>query len=70
MNALKRNTQLQPFSPYGWYQLAMTYHHLGHTAEARRIHDSLRKFEPRYAATLLRDMQNTTPASPRSEPCP
>lgn len=67
---LKRNTELQPFSPYGWFQLAMTYHHLGRSAEARRIYESLRKFEPRYAATLLRDMETTTPASPRSAACP
>ncbi len=57
VEALKRTTKLQPFSPYGWYQLGMTYHHLGQEAKAARIHDELRKFEPRYAATLLRDMQ-------------
>jgi Flp pilus assembly protein TadD len=58
---LKRTTEIQPFSPYGWYQLGMTYHHLGRELEARRIHEALRKFEPRYAATLWRDLQKTPP---------
>jgi tetratricopeptide (TPR) repeat protein len=67
VDALKRNTKLQPFSPYGWYQLAMTHHHLGAADEAWRIHDELRKFEPRYAATLKRDLENTPPrALPRA----
>jgi tetratricopeptide (TPR) repeat protein len=61
IDVLKKNTQLQPFSPYGWYQLAMTHHHLGEPAEALRIYDELRKFEPRYAATLKRDMERTPP---------
>jgi hypothetical protein len=39
----------------------MTYHHLGEPAEAARIHDKLKGFEPRYAATLRRDMENKTP---------
>ncbi|MDL1860870.1 tetratricopeptide repeat protein [Betaproteobacteria bacterium PRO7] len=63
VDALKKNTELQPFSPYGWYQLAMTYHHLGETAKARRIYEELRKFEPRYAATLKRDMERTPPVA-------
>jgi tetratricopeptide (TPR) repeat protein len=61
VDVLKKNIELQPFSPYGYYQLGMTYHHLGETAEARRIHDKLKGFEPRYAATLRRDMENKTP---------
>jgi Flp pilus assembly protein TadD len=61
VDALKQTTKLQPFSPYGWYQLGMTYHHLGEAARAQRIYEELRKFEPRYAATLLRDIQRTTP---------
>ncbi len=61
VEVLKKNTELQPFSPYGWYQLAMTYHHLGESAKAARIYEELRKFEPRYAATLKRDMERTPP---------
>jgi Flp pilus assembly protein TadD len=59
--ALKENTKLQPFSPYGWYQLAMTYHHLGASGDAWRVYEHLRTFEPRYAATLKRDMEATAP---------
>jgi tetratricopeptide (TPR) repeat protein len=69
--ALKKNTQLQPFSPYGFYQLAMTYHHLGESGEAWRIYEHLKTFEPRYAATLKRDMETTPPrgeAAPQSVP--
>jgi tetratricopeptide (TPR) repeat protein len=57
VEALKQNTRLQPFSPYGWYQLGMTYHHLGESGDAWRTYEHLLKFEPRYAATLKRDME-------------
>jgi hypothetical protein len=56
---LKKNTELQPFSPYGFYQLGMTYHHLGRSGDAWRTVETLKKFEPRYAATLKRDIENT-----------
>ena len=56
---LKKNTELQPFSPYGFYQLGMTYHHLGRSGDAWRTVETLKKFEPRYAATLKRDLENT-----------
>jgi Flp pilus assembly protein TadD len=69
VEALRRTTELQPFSPYGWYQLGMTYHHLGESAKARRIHEELRKFEPRYAATLLRDMEQSARTQRKEEPC-
>lgn len=59
--AFRKNIKLQPFSPYGYYQLGMTYHHLGQAAEAEKVHDELRKFEPKYAATLWRDMSRTAP---------
>jgi tetratricopeptide (TPR) repeat protein len=59
VDALKRNTKLQPFSPYGWYQLGMTYHHLGERDDARRTYEHLKSFEPRYAATLKRDLEST-----------
>jgi tetratricopeptide (TPR) repeat protein len=64
IEALKKNIELQPFSPYGYYQLGMTYHHLGRDVDARRIHDRLRGFEPKYAATLKRDIEKTPPAAP------
>lgn len=67
VQALERNTTLQPFSPYGWYQLAMTYHHLGQSAEAWQVHQELERFEPRYAATLERDLQQTAPRRAGSE---
>lgn len=71
VDVLKKNTELQPFSPYGWYQLAMTYHHLGESAKAGRIYEELKKFEPRYAATLKRDMETTQPvAAPSSGAAP
>lgn len=57
--ALKHNIKLQPFSPYGYYQLAMTYHHLGDSGDAWRTYEELKKFEPRYAATLKRDLEQT-----------
>ena len=37
---LQRNIKLQPFSPYGYYQLGMTYHHLGRHVEAGRCTSS------------------------------
>jgi tetratricopeptide (TPR) repeat protein len=57
--ALETNIALQPMSPYGYYQLGMTYHHLGRAKEARRIVERLREFEPKYAATLERDVART-----------
>jgi tetratricopeptide (TPR) repeat protein len=67
VEALKKNIALQPFSPYGYYQLAMTHHHLGESAEAWRVHEKLKGFEPRYAATLKRDIENTPPRAVAAE---
>jgi len=64
--ALKRNIKLQPFSPYGYYQLGMTYHHLGKSPEAWKMYEELTKFEPKYAATLKRDLEVTVPQAARS----
>lgn len=61
IDALKRNIKLQPFSPYGYYQLAMTQHHLGESGDAWRTYEQLKNFEPRYAATLKRDLEQTRP---------
>jgi hypothetical protein len=60
---MKKNIELQPFSPYGYYQLGMTYHHLGRRDEALRIEEKLRGFEPKFAATLKRDIEQTPPAA-------
>jgi tetratricopeptide (TPR) repeat protein len=70
VEALKKNIELQPFSPYGYYQLGMTYHHLGQRDEALRIEEKLRRFEPKFAATLKRDIEQTAPAAPvgRTQP--
>ena len=46
----------------------MTYHHLGNAAEAGKIHDELQKFEPKYAATLKRDMARTVPRADQRNP--
>ena len=58
---LQRNIKLQPFSPYGYYQLGMTYHHLGRRVEAWKMYEQLVQFEPKYAATLKRDLEGTKP---------
>ena len=59
--ALKRNIKLQHFSPYGYYQLGMTYHHLGRSEEAWKMYQELTQFEPKFAATLKRDLEQTVP---------
>ncbi|MCA3220461.1 MAG: tetratricopeptide repeat protein [Burkholderiales bacterium] len=61
VEALKKNIKLQPFSPYGFYQLGMTYHHLGEAGDAWRTYEQLKLFEPKYAATLKRDLETTKP---------
>ena len=63
IDAFRKNIALQPFSPYGFYQLAMTYHHLGRDGEAMQVHAELAKFEPKYAATLKRDIERSPPAA-------
>jgi len=64
VDALEKNIALQPLSPYGFYQLGMTLHHLGRADKAQRMVDRLRQFEPKYAATLERDIQRTVPRCP------
>ncbi|MFG6432206.1 tetratricopeptide repeat protein [Roseateles sp. LYH14W] len=53
--ALKRNTELQPMSPYGWYQLARVHWDRQQPDEARRIIAHLKGFEPKVAAQLERE---------------
>lgn len=52
---LKRNTKLQPMSPYGWYQLARVQHALGRSDETQTILDHLARFEPKVARQLERE---------------
>ncbi len=52
---LKRNTKLQPMSPYGWYQLARVQHELGHSDETQKIIDHLARFEPDVSRQLERE---------------
>jgi tetratricopeptide (TPR) repeat protein len=61
VDALKQTIKLQPFSPYGYYQLGLTYHHLGRTEDAWRVHKQLTGFEPKFSATLKRDLERTVP---------
>lgn len=61
IDALKQNVKLQPMSPYGFYQLGMTYHHLGEAGDAWRTYEQLKLFEPKYAATLKRDLESIKP---------
>ena len=53
--AFKRNTELQPMSPYGWYQMARAHMDLQQPEEAARILRHLRGFEPKVAAQLERE---------------
>ena len=52
---LKRNTELQPLSPYGFYQLAHVYHRLGRTEAAAKVIRRLSGFEPQVARQLERE---------------
>jgi Tfp pilus assembly protein PilF len=54
--ALKRNTQLQPMSPFGWYQLARVHFDLRQVDEALAVVRHLKGFEPKVAAQLEREM--------------
>ncbi len=53
--ALKRNTELQPMSPYGWYQLARVHIDKKQPDEAVKIIRHLKGFEPKVAAQLERE---------------
>ena len=55
MAALKRNTELQPMSPYGWYQLARVHVDRQNPEEAVKIIRHLKGFEPKVAAQLERE---------------
>ncbi len=53
--ALKRNTELQPMSPHGWYQLARVHVDRKQPDEAVKIIRHLKGFEPKVAAQLERE---------------
>ena len=55
VQALERNTKLQPMSPYGWYQLARVHMDRQAPDEARKIIRHLKGFEPKVAAQLERE---------------
>jgi tetratricopeptide (TPR) repeat protein len=52
---LKRNTELQPMSPFGWYQLARVYFDLGKAEATKDIIRHLKGFEPKVADQLIRE---------------
>lgn len=53
--ALRRNTELQPLSPFGWYQLARVHVNRREPEKARKIIEHLRGFEPKVAKQLERE---------------
>ncbi|HMS26063.1 MAG TPA: tetratricopeptide repeat protein [Burkholderiaceae bacterium] len=55
MVALKRNTVLQPMSPFAWYQMARVHMLLEQPEEARKVIRHLKGFEPKVAAQLERE---------------
>ena len=55
LDALKRNTKLQPMSPFGWYQMARVHVDLKQPEEARAVILHLKGFEPKVAAQLERE---------------
>jgi tetratricopeptide (TPR) repeat protein len=52
---LVKNTELQPLSPYGWYQLAHVYYRLGDLSKLKKIIAKLARFEPSVALQLQRE---------------
>jgi Tfp pilus assembly protein PilF len=55
VDALRKNTELQPMSPYGWYQLARVHVDRHEPDEAAKIIRHLKGFEPKVAAQLERE---------------
>jgi tetratricopeptide (TPR) repeat protein len=52
---LKKNTELQPMSPFGWYQLAHVYHRLNEKDRVAKVIRRLSEFEPKVALQLERE---------------
>ena len=53
--ALQRTIDLQPMSPYGYYQLATLHHRLGDEKSCIKLVRKLSKFEPQLAAQLQKE---------------
>ena len=53
--ALKRTIDLQPMSPYGYYQLATLHHRLGDDSSCIKLVKKLSAFEPQLAAQLQKE---------------
>ena len=53
--ALERTIDLQPMSPYGYYQLASLHHKLGDEKACIKLVRKLHKFEPQLAAQLQKE---------------
>jgi tetratricopeptide (TPR) repeat protein len=60
---LEKNTKLQPFSPYGWYQLGRVQFDRGKPDKTQAIIEHLATFEPKIAAQLARETGLKLPAS-------
>ena len=52
---LEKNTKLQPFSPFGWYQLGRVQFDRGKPEKTQAIIEHLATFEPKVAAQLARE---------------
>lgn len=52
---LTRATELQPMSPFGWYQLARVHNDQGKRDLAEKIIRHLKTFEPKFAEQLVRE---------------
>ncbi len=55
IDALTRNTQLQPMSPHGWVQLARIHEQRQEPEKVQKIILHLQGFEPKVAAELMRE---------------
>ena len=53
--ALQRTIDLQPMSPYGYYQLAALHHKLGDEKQCARLIRKMHTFEPQLAAQLQQE---------------
>jgi len=53
--ALQRTIDLQPMSPYGYYQLATLHHRFGDEKACIKLVRKLSQFEPQLAAQLQKE---------------
>ena len=56
IESLQTNTELQPMSPFGWYQLAHVQHRRGQIGNARATLARLAAFEPGVARQCAREI--------------